>query len=283
MNQMIFGRIKRIAVGDDMLEYGVAGAHDAPALLLLHAIRNTKLLFAGIMPALAEKYRVIAVDLRGHGQSSVAEPYTFEQITRDLMCVLEAEKLDQVTILAASFSAVPAQMLAVREPQRISSLILLDGGYYCLEEVPGFDLKSVVSRLAGTRFASVEDAEHQFAQRYDAKWMPTGWMQDELQHMADGRYGYRLPKAAFAAYFQEYAAHSTEQLFKQITCPVLLLLADEKLLPDEEQKRFYREAAHSYQRAVPQVIVKTIPDSQHLLMVTNPQETLNEINRFLHK
>lgn len=283
MNQTMFERINRLQIGSGILEYGVVGAPDAPALLLLHAIRNTKQLFAGIIPELSTKYRIIAVDLRGHGGSVAVEPFTFEQIVNDLVCLLDAEKLEQATVVAASFAAVPAQMLAVREPQRVSSLILLDGGYYSLGEVPQFDLDSVVSRLDATRFASVENAERQFADRYSAHWLPAGWMKEELVQTEENNYRYRLSKAAFAAYFQEYTAHSTEQLFRQLTCPVLLLLADERLLPDEEQRRFYQEAAARYRAAVPQAKVKTIPDSQHLLMVTNPQEALEEIIRFLNK
>ncbi|MCI4601802.1 alpha/beta hydrolase, partial [Escherichia coli] len=128
---------------------------DAPALLLLHGIRNTKLLFAPILPALAERYRVIAVDIRGHGNSVSHGSFSFERIVTDLIQLLEKEQLEQVTIVAASFSAVPAQMLAIREPKRVASLVLLDGGYYSLGEVPGFNREKVVERLITTRFSSV--------------------------------------------------------------------------------------------------------------------------------
>lgn len=283
MEPAVFERIICLETGAGMIEYGVAGAPDAPALLLLHAIRNTKMLFAGIVPALAQKYRVIAVDLRGHGHTTAAGPYTFEQITTDIMHVLDAEQLEQVVIVAASFAAVPAQMLAVREPQRVSKLVLLDGGFYSLGEVPGFDLEAAVERLTVVRFLSTRDAEQQFAERYTAACMPAGWMRGELEPKEAGSYGYRLAKEAFSGYFQEYVTQCTTALYQRLECPVLLLLADTRLQPDEEYRIFYREAARSYQEAVRDVQVKTIPDSLHLLMVTHPQETVNEIMRFLQK
>ncbi|MFG0216496.1 alpha/beta fold hydrolase [Brevibacillus porteri] len=282
MNEALFSQVNRLKVEVGTLEYGVAGKPDAPALLLLHGIRNTKLLFAPILPALAERYRVIAVDVRGHGNSVSHGSFSFEQIVTDLIQLMDAEQLEQVTIVAASFSAVPAQMLAIREPRRVASLVLLDGGYYSLGEVPGFNREKVVERLATTRFTSVEEAERQFAERYGTRAMPEGWMRDELLKREEGSYGYRLPREAFSAYFQEYSVHSQPELFQQLTCPVLLLLADDSLLSKEEQ-HFHRQAVSHYQRIVKQAKVKMIPEAQHLLMVTHPQETVNEVHDFVSK
>ncbi|MED1944855.1 MULTISPECIES: alpha/beta fold hydrolase [Brevibacillus] len=282
MNEALFSQVNRLQVEGGTLEYGVTGKPDAPALLLLHGIRNTKLLFAPILSALAEEYRVIAVDIRGHGNSVSQGSFSFEGIVTDLIQLMEKEQLEQVTIVAASFSAVPAQMLAIREPKRVASLILLDGGYYSLGEVPGFNREKVVERLATTRFSSVEEAERQFAERYGTRVMPEGWMQEELVKKEDGSYGYRLPREAFSAYFQEYSVHCQPELFQQLTCPVLLLLADDGLLSKEEQQ-FHRQAVATYQGMVKQAKVKMIPKAQHLLMVTHPQEIVNEIHDFLSK
>ncbi|MFS0557578.1 alpha/beta fold hydrolase [Brevibacillus sp. 179-C9.3 HS] len=280
MDKALFSHVNRLQVEGGVLEYGVTGRPTAFVLLLLHGIRNTKLLFAPILPALAERFRVIAVDVRGHGNSVSEGSYSFEQIVKDLIQLLDAEQLERVTILAASFSAVPAQMLAIREPERVTSLILLDGGYYSLGEMPGFNREKVVMRLATTRFSSVEEAERQFAERYGTRVMPEGWMREELLKMADGSYGYRLPKEAFSAYFQEYSIHSQPGLFQQLACPVLLLLADDRSMSKEEQQ-FHREAVTKYQEIVQQAKVKMIPEAQHLLMVTHPDETVNEIHDFL--
>lgn len=283
MNKPVFDRIIAWEGEGGVHHYGIAGRSEAPVLLLLHAIRNTKMLFAGIVPALAKTFRVIAVDLRGHGQASAKGPYTFEQIVDDLVAVLDAEKAERVTVVAASFSAVPAQMLAAKYSQRVSGLILLDGGFYRLSDMPGFSRDQVVERLASTRFASVEAAEKQFADRYGKGDLSAGWMQHELEQKEDGLFGYRLPAAAFSAYFQAYADYDKEALFSKLSCPVLLLMADEKLLPDDRQRAFFREAAQEYMRAVGQVQVKMIEGSQHLIMVTNPRETVAEIEHFCKK
>lgn len=280
MNVPIFSSIQTCKKDGFAMEYGLAGHPDAPVLLLLHAIRNTKMLFAGIIPELALHYRVVAVDLRGHGHSAETNVFSFEDIVNDLVGLLDAEALDQVTVVAASFSAVPAQMLAVREPQRIGRLILLDGGFYQVTQMPGFDLPSVVQRLTATRFPAVEEAERQFAKRYGNGNLPQGWMATELEQKDDGYYGYRLSREAFTAYFRAYATFDKSGLFQSVTCPVLLLLADESLLPDDEHRAFYRDAVASYRQMVTQAQVHSIRGSLHLLMVTHPEETVREIIAF---
>lgn len=280
MSVPVYTEVKSVIRAGFAMEYGLAGPKDAPVLLMLHAIRNTKMLFAGIVPALARHYRVVAVDLRGHGHSAGTSEYSFEAIVDDLIELLEGEELDQVTVVAASFSAVPAQMLAVREPRRVARLILLDGGFYQLGEMPGFGLPAVVDRLTRARFESIEEAERQFADRYGNGHLPEGWMAAELEQKDDGLYGYALSREAFMAYFREYEGFDKEALFREVSCPVLLLLADESLLPDDEQRRFYRDAAHSYERLVTQAKIHVIPNSLHLLMVTHPDETVREILAF---
>ncbi|MFD2368516.1 alpha/beta fold hydrolase [Brevibacillus sp. GCM10020057] len=280
MDKPVFAEIRKWTRNGISVEYGLAGRADAPVLLLLHAIRTTKMLFAGIVPELARHYRVIAVDLRGHGGSAGAGEYSFAAIVDDLVGLLDAEGVERATVAAASFAAVPAQLLAVREPWRIARLILMDGGFYRLGEMPGFDLAKTVQRLADTRFASVQEAERQFADRYGGGNLPHGWMAAELERKEDGGCGYRLAKEAFAAYFREYAAFDKEALFSSIPCPVLLLLADERLLPDDEQRAFIRDAAAFYRHSVARADVRTIPGSLHLLMVTHPEETVKAIRTF---
>jgi pimeloyl-ACP methyl ester carboxylesterase len=281
VSEAVFESVKRLERDGFVLEYGVAGPADGPVLLLLHAIRNTRLLFAGIVPRLAEGYRVIAPDLRGHGSSSRQGPYTFERIAEDIRLHLDAEGVEQTVIAAASFSAVPAQLFAARYPARVSRLVLLDGGFYRLGEMPGFDRAAVVDRLARTRFVSLTEAEEQFARRYGTHAVPAGLAESEPERKEDGRYGYKLPAEAFDAYFREYASFDRAGLFGALACPVLLLLADEEMLPDEAQRRFFREAAAEYARMVPQARCEKIDGSLHLLMVTHPRETAERMVQFL--
>ncbi|CAM5797535.1 MULTISPECIES: alpha/beta fold hydrolase [Brevibacillus] len=273
---------KQLVKNGLVLAYTVAGRPEAPALLLLHAIRNTSRLFDHILPELAKRCRVIAVDLRGHGESVKEGPYTFEQLAEDIRTLLDTEEVEQAAIVAASFSAVPAQMFAAAFPERVTHLILLDGGFYSLREMPGFDRASTVDRLAETRFPSIAAARESYIARYGKGGIPSSLPESELEQKEDGAYGYRLPREAFDGYFRAYAAFDKEALFASLKCPVLLLLADEMTLSDGEQQRFFQRAAAEYRQKVPRAVCEKIPHAQHLLMLTHPRETVERIISFVH-
>jgi pimeloyl-ACP methyl ester carboxylesterase len=273
--------VKRLERNGFTLEYLDTEKNDGPVLLLLHSIRSAKELFQGVLPLLAESFRVLAVDLRGHGNSTKMGPYSFEQITEDIRLLLDAENIGSVSIAAASFSCVPAQMFAASYPERVEKLVLMDGGFFNLCEVPGFDLEKAVAHHASVRFAAMSEAEEAFGKRYEAYGASPDLVAFELERGEDGRFRYKLPDEAFASYFQAYCTFPKERVFASLSCPVLLLLADEAMLPDEEQRAFFRRAAEEYVAAVKDARMFKIPQSLHLLVLTHPQETVEQIVTFI--
>ena len=71
-------RHRSIEVGDVRLFYREAGAPDAPAVLLLHGFAASSYMFRELIPQLARDYHVIAPDLPGFGQTSVAPGARFD-------------------------------------------------------------------------------------------------------------------------------------------------------------------------------------------------------------
>jgi pimeloyl-ACP methyl ester carboxylesterase len=68
------------------IEYSIAGAPTAPALLFINSIATTRELWARQVPRLSKSFRVITYDARGHGFSQVtAGNYTIEQLGRDAL------------------------------------------------------------------------------------------------------------------------------------------------------------------------------------------------------
>ena len=90
---------KTIKVGDLDIFYREAGPKDAPAILLLHGFPTSSQMFRNLIPALADRYRVIAPDYPGFGHSSMPSrdkfTYTFDNLAKviDEYCV-ELEKQD---------------------------------------------------------------------------------------------------------------------------------------------------------------------------------------------
>ena len=77
---------KTVKVGDLDVFYREAGPTDAPAILLLHGFPTSSQMFRNLIPALADKYRVVAPDYPGYGHSSMPPrdefAYTFDNLAR---------------------------------------------------------------------------------------------------------------------------------------------------------------------------------------------------------
>jgi esterase len=101
-----------------------------PTLILLHGIARHAHTFDHIAPALAAKYRVLAVDMRGHGDSSWSPDgdYDVEDYVLDLEKVVERLGLNRVSLLGNSTGGRVAQVFAGLHPDRVEKLVVEDVG-----------------------------------------------------------------------------------------------------------------------------------------------------------
>ena len=117
----------RIAVnGGVKLHYTAAGS--GPPIVFLHGFPDHGMGWRRQMQALCGRYRVIAPDLRGFGQSDAPQGYgnyVLTHLVNDLLAVLAAEKLTQAAIVGHDWGGIIAWWLAIRVPQVVRHLILL--------------------------------------------------------------------------------------------------------------------------------------------------------------
>src|SRR6266852_5404770 len=105
------------------LYYETAGA--GPALVLLHGLGSSSADWALQLPAFAARYRVISVDLRGHGLSQDgARSYTVVQMAEDVASLLAQLGEPPAHVVGLSLGGCTAQILAARHPQCVRSLVL---------------------------------------------------------------------------------------------------------------------------------------------------------------
>jgi pimeloyl-ACP methyl ester carboxylesterase len=100
---------------------------DGPPLVLLHTIRTQLDYFERIVPELSGRYRVYAIDLPGHGQSSIVDAEYDEQLYRQSIAEL-ITKLDlrNVTVVGESIGAVLALTVAAKLPDRVARVVAIN-------------------------------------------------------------------------------------------------------------------------------------------------------------
>ncbi|WP_027581611.1 alpha/beta hydrolase [Bradyrhizobium sp. Ai1a-2] len=114
--------------------YREAGPADATALLLLHGFPTSGHMFRELIPALSDRFRVIAPDLPGFGQSDMPPrdkfSYTFDRLAEVIERFTEVISLTRFAIYVFDYGAPTGFRLAVRHPERISAIISQNGNAY---------------------------------------------------------------------------------------------------------------------------------------------------------
>lgn len=114
--------------------YREAGRPQAPAVLLLHGFGASSHMFRELIPALAQRYRVIAPDLPGFGQTTVMPgvrfDYTFDRLASVIDAFTVAKGLDRYAMYVFDYGAPVGWRLAVGNPHKISAIVSQNGNAY---------------------------------------------------------------------------------------------------------------------------------------------------------
>jgi pimeloyl-ACP methyl ester carboxylesterase len=115
---------------DDLaINYECWGDPEAPAVVLLHGFTSDLRMWAPHVDALSEDYRVVAMDLRGHGRSSSPpeiDTYTMETYAADVRALLDTLEVDVCGLIGCSFGGMVALQFAVTWPERVAALVISD-------------------------------------------------------------------------------------------------------------------------------------------------------------
>lgn len=107
------------------LHWQAQGPLAAPAIVLLHSIGTDLSIYEGVVPLLAAQFRVIAMDLRGHGASEASDAeYSPALLSSDVLAVMDEAGIDRAVICGTSLGGMVAMELVNSAPDRVSGLVL---------------------------------------------------------------------------------------------------------------------------------------------------------------
>lgn len=127
-------RYQQATVDGFKIFYREAGPKSAPTILLLHGFPTSSHMFRNLMPALADRYHVVAPDLPGFGFSDAPDRkrfrYTFENLAKTINSLTQTIGLKNYAIYVFDYGAPVGLRLALAHPERITAIISQNGNAY---------------------------------------------------------------------------------------------------------------------------------------------------------
>lgn len=270
-------RMRRVAVDGGELTVGEWGDPDAGPLVAIHGITSSHLAWAHVAAALPER-RVIAPDLRGRGRSAdLPGPYGMARHAGDMLRLLDGLDLDHVQLAGHSMGAFVAVATAALAPDRITSVVLVDGGLP-LRDPPGGDVEAALRAALGP---AVERLSMTFADRaaYRAFWSRHPAFGDGFDTEMGAYIDYDLagdplhPSTAPAAVAEDSLQFSGEPpaaTVDAVRAPTRLLWAPRGLLNETPGLYTRAELAHWHERW-PAIAMREVDDVNHYTILMSPR------------
>lgn len=131
MSDVVHGKLR---ANDVTLHFAMAGQGPLP-ILLLHGWMGTSYHWRKVMPLLAARHRVVAIDARGYGESDKPyDGYDGRTIAEDLRQVASVLGLERPIVVGHDMGALPALLFAAESPESVRGLVYVD------EPLPGYNL-----------------------------------------------------------------------------------------------------------------------------------------------
>lgn len=283
---MIEVRHRTTTVQGQRVFYREAGPADAPVVLLLHGYPTSSRMFRHLIPALADRYHVIAPDHIGFGQSATPPPgefdYTFDSLTDVTLGLLDQLGVDRFAMYVQDYGAPIGWRLALRRPAAVTAIISQSGnaydegfvddfwaGLWAYAQAPGPDTEGPVREALG-----LDAIRWQYLHGVSEPDLvdPDTWALDHAEVSRPGNAEIQL------TLFRDYASNpplypAVHEYFRTSQVPLLALwgTGDEIFGPD---------GARAFARDLPDAEIRLV-DGGHFLLESALDTAVGYIRGFL--
>lgn len=233
-------------------EYG----HGTP-VLLIHGLGSSTLDWEFQIPVLSAQYRVLALDVRGHGRSDKPhERYRMVDFADDVAALIEHLQLPPVHLVGISMGGMIGFQLGVDQPHLLRSLTIVNSA----PEVKAHNLRErleIAKRWLLARLLPLET----LAKALGKLLFPRP-EQAELRHKVEQRWP-RNDKRAYLASLDAIIGWGVRERLQRILCPTLVISADRDYTPVEAKQAYVTE--------LPDARLQVIDNSRHATPLDQPQ------------
>ena len=208
--------MRSAGTGPVLLHHRVEG--DGDSVLLLHSVGLDSTFWDEIAADLADSYRVVRVDLRGHGRSPMPpRPWRMEDLAEDVHRTLSELGLAPAHVVGQSFGGLVAQALVLDHPGDVRSVVL--SGTSCTTSPEAREI--FLGRAAAARAGGMEAV----AEAAIDRWFTPPFMADPVVARVRARLLADDPEA-WARTFEAIAGHDTLQRLGEVRVPCLVVTGD---------------------------------------------------------
>ncbi len=228
-------------------------------VVLLHGMGSCGEDWALQIPALAERYRVVTPDMRGHGQSDKPPgPYSIAHMAGDVIELMNELKIESAHVAGLSMGGCIALQLAIAHANRVRSAVIVNS--FAKARPAGWrGVLRFLNRIWSLNFGTMVDVAEPVARSMFPK--PE---QAELRRIALERIASN-PKKQYRAILSAVVRFNALPHLNQIKCPVLIVAGDRDLTVPLPPKR-------ELHRKLPGSEFVLISDSGHATPVDQPEK-----------
>jgi pimeloyl-ACP methyl ester carboxylesterase len=267
--------VRTVPVGEEKIVVYDRGS--GPVLVLVHGMFGDYQDWGPVLEPLAQKHRVIAVDLPGFGASSKPNvDYTGDYFVRQMDAFLREMKVDKATFIGNSFGAIVALMFTLEHPDKVSGLVLIGSGG--LHRWTDEEKQAARNRFTEANLKLLNPAINQLL---FTPLFVNGTSEIALQYME--KQNAKLSRPDYPAY--AHSLHSSIQLgldaylvdsLNKITAPTLLLQGQK----DQVIQLAWVETAA---RKFPAARLQVLPACGHVPQMECPTEVVSAVESFTAK
>jgi 3-oxoadipate enol-lactonase len=237
-------------------------------LLLLHGLGSDGRSWAYQRDIFAQQFRVIVVDVRGHGRSAKPPgPYSVPQFAADIFALLAYLQIDQFHLVGLSMGGMIGFQMAVDQPGRFKSLTVINSGPELMPQT-WQERWQILQRRLVLRISSMEKIGEFIGGRLFPEPHQAEYRVQFVQQMREND-----PKAYRAA-TNALIGWSVRQRLSRIQCPVLVVSSDMDYTPVANKE--------AYVRQIPTAQLHVVANSRHATPIDQPEALNTAVLHFLH-
>ena len=241
-------------------------------LILLHGIARVAHTFDHVAPHFTKNYHVIAIDMRGHGDSGwhAQGAYLVEDYVSDIEALIQQLKLRNIVLWGASTGGRVAQLIAGLHPDWVSAVIVEDVG----PERPPTVSNRRANRMAkeANGWATLDEMLEQI--RIENPRAPDAILRNLAQHGSKARADGRIVWKRDPVILKGFVPTELWETVRKIKAPITYVLGGAStIVPPQTQQ--------ALKTALPQAQIVIMPELGHYPSDEKPEEFLAIVDRFL--